>query len=111
MVQTYSRFAVMVSFAMNRNYIAANLCENRSKPRSCCKGSCVLKKELQKSDTEQNSPKNAQQNEKFELVHFTPISRFQIRTSEVRIVNQYYVPEAAIIHSACLGSLFKPPRS
>lgn len=111
MVQTYSRFAVMIGFAVNRNYIAANLCENRTKPRSCCKGSCVLKKELQKSDAEQNNPRNAQQNEKFELVHFTPVSRFQISTIEVKITNQYHQPPVAIIRSACLGSVFKPPCS
>lgn len=37
---------IVVSFALNRQYIAQNLCEKRFVRSSCCKGSCYLKKEL-----------------------------------------------------------------
>ncbi len=34
----------------NKEYIAKNLCVNRSNPESCCKGSCFLNDKLQKTE-------------------------------------------------------------
>ncbi|MBL7943707.1 MAG: hypothetical protein JNM00_13120 [Flavobacteriales bacterium] len=43
--------AVCINFLLERERIAAELCENRNDSRSCCKGSCVLKKELNRIHT------------------------------------------------------------
>ena len=40
------------SFKVNRAFIAANICENRAKPKLSCKGKCYLAK-TQKKATEQ----------------------------------------------------------
>ena len=39
---------------MNKNYIAANLCENKSKPEMKCNGKCYMKKQLKSNDENQN---------------------------------------------------------
>jgi hypothetical protein len=49
-----SRVATIASFYLNRNYIAAHLCENRSNPSKHCCGKCQLKKQLAAQDKEQD---------------------------------------------------------
>lgn len=41
---------VLVSFYIHQDYIASELCVEKDVEGSCCKGSCVLQKELQKTD-------------------------------------------------------------
>ncbi|HOA38960.1 MAG TPA: hypothetical protein PLQ32_01080 [Flavihumibacter sp.] len=41
-------FACM-EYALNKDYIAANLCENRNKPAMKCFGTCQLEKQLAKN--------------------------------------------------------------
>lgn len=44
-------WVIQTGFEINRDYIAKNLCENRTKPITLCLGSCYLKKEI-KTQTE-----------------------------------------------------------
>ncbi len=39
----------IISFFVNRDTIATELCEKREVKNDCCKGSCVLKKEMEKT--------------------------------------------------------------
>lgn len=50
--QTFSKAVIVCSFYANQSYIAKNLCENRTKPKSCCVGKCQLKKKLNKDTNE-----------------------------------------------------------
>ena len=55
--QIFSKYFVMLSFQLNRDYIAKNLCENRYRPQLHCKGNCVLMKKIkQEQKQEQNAP-------------------------------------------------------
>ncbi|WP_390450408.1 hypothetical protein [Chryseobacterium sp. Alg-005] len=40
----------LVNYAVNYEYIVKNLCENRNKPESTCKGKCYVEKELAKTE-------------------------------------------------------------
>lgn len=40
---------VYLEYALNKEYIAANLCENKDKPAMHCSGKCQLKKQLAKA--------------------------------------------------------------
>ncbi len=67
-LQAFRHLGIVVSFKINRDYIAENLCEKRDEPESCCKGSCYLEKELKKAaETEEKAPVPVQ---KQELVWF-----------------------------------------
>jgi len=46
----------VIDYLVNKDYIAKNLCVNKDKPKSCCKGKCHMVKQLQK--TNQNSEKD-----------------------------------------------------
>ncbi len=57
LTQTFSTWFVVVAFRLNREYIANNLCENRSKPELNCKGNCVLMKKMkQETEKEKQAP-------------------------------------------------------
>ena len=57
MTQAFSHWFVVMSFKLNQDYIAKNLCENRYQPKLNCKGNCVLMKKLkQQEKEEQNAP-------------------------------------------------------
>jgi hypothetical protein len=43
---------IYVSFKINQDYIAKNLCENRAKPKMQCNGKCQLMKKLKQADKE-----------------------------------------------------------
>lgn len=45
----------LVNYAVNYEYITKNLCENRNKPQSTCKGKCYVEKELAKTEKQSNS--------------------------------------------------------
>lgn len=50
LVQTFSEAFVLADFYLNRAVIEQELCENKDKPQLECKGSCALKKELEKEN-------------------------------------------------------------
>jgi hypothetical protein len=54
LVYAGSNAVVVIGFAWQRDYIAQNLCENRFAEVPICRGSCVLQKDLKKTETEKN---------------------------------------------------------
>jgi len=44
-------------YLINKDYIAKNLCVNKDKPKSCCKGKCHLIKQLNKANSQQENEK------------------------------------------------------
>ena len=59
MTQSFSHLFVVLSFRINRDYIAKNLCENRYLPTLHCKGNCVLMKKMKQEEKhERESPGN-----------------------------------------------------
>lgn len=55
-LQSTSKVWVYVSFKINQESIAKTLCLQKEVKRNCCQGSCHLKKELAKTDDQQNTP-------------------------------------------------------
>jgi hypothetical protein len=45
----------MAEYALNKNFIAANLCENRNNTEIHCAGSCFLGKQLARSNDNENT--------------------------------------------------------
>jgi len=56
--QNFSKVFIIANYEINKEYIAENLCENRSKPTMHCNGQCHLKKQLQEDEKKQESPAN-----------------------------------------------------
>jgi|SRR5690606_7380298 len=70
--QILSKPVILMNFLINRDYIAANLCENRNQPDLGCQGKCHLKKQMDQD--EQSSEKKVAAQEIviiFDHVYFT----------------------------------------
>jgi hypothetical protein len=44
-----------IEYAINKDYIAKNLCINKDKPQNCCQGKCYLGEQLKKNADTQDS--------------------------------------------------------
>jgi hypothetical protein len=59
----FSRLFIFAGFELNRNYIAAHLCENRDKPWLHCNGKCYFMKKIkQAQEKERNDQRQSQKN-------------------------------------------------
>ena len=84
MTQTFSNWIVVITFNLNRDFIAKNLCENRDRPKLNCKGNCVLMKKMkQEQKQEQNAPAPV----KLEITSIVLSSRSFFATIEVPVLS------------------------
>src|SRR5437764_15155386 len=61
--QTFDKNFISLNFYANQNYIAYNLCENRSKPQLHCNGKCQLQKKFnQEASKDKQSPERRNNN-------------------------------------------------
>jgi hypothetical protein len=107
--QLSDRYVVFVSFYINQNYIAKNLCVNRDKPQMHCNGKCHLNDSLkEQSRKEQDNPE--QKNEKSrEICYLTSDEHYRLEPAFSGLL-----PEFSSHH--CIGtpidtscSIFHPP--
>jgi hypothetical protein len=63
-----------LDYAINKDFIAQNLCENKAKPELQCKGKCHLKKEIEKVVEKENSTDKPSTNDKTDIKISTYIS-------------------------------------
>jgi hypothetical protein len=108
--QTFSKSLIVLNFRMNQKVIAATLCENRTKPKTCCQGKCYLGKQLNKDENSQNTPLNGGSNFKFEVVLY---SEKKAETHHMLIndkpvhVSRYTDP----ISQKVIDAVFHPPQA
>jgi len=107
--QTFSKSLIVLNFKVNQKAIAATLCENRNKPRSCCHGKCYLTKQLNKDEKSQDLPLNGGSSLKFEVVLY----------SEKKMETHYLVINEKLIHVSrytdpisqkVIDAVFHPPQ-
>lgn len=55
-----------IEYAVNKEYIAKNLCINRADPHNCCEGKCYLEEEIKKSNDTGNDPLEKDGNKKIQ---------------------------------------------
>lgn len=85
-----------IEYAVNKDFIAKNLCIYKDVPGNCCQGKCHLHKQVQKSaensETDQNN-KNKVQNKKVDdhLMVSTSITRPQVNTTNLSSDNRFAV--------------------
>ncbi len=101
----------VIDYLLNRDYIAKNLCINKDKPKSCCKGKCHLVKQLNKTNNSNENdkkeiPKRLQLKQLQDFIickvfkSFVPDLKTQLmcglhfRKSESHLVKVYIPPEA-----------------
>lgn len=94
-----------LSFEYNRNYIAQNLCINKSNPKSSCKGCCYLKKEI-----EQNIPSgNTNQREEISIKIFSFENSLAFNLSYSLFVVRIFFPQVFVYIFKLVYKPVKPP--
>jgi hypothetical protein len=80
--QCAAKSVIYLGFKYNQKELAATVCVNKNKPKSCCSAKCYLDKEIKKEDKRQsNSPSSIKEKaEKSELK--TGICHFIFLTAE-----------------------------
>lgn len=52
--QCAAKSVIFINFKLNQKELAQTVCENKDKPKSCCKAKCYLEKEIKKEDKRQS---------------------------------------------------------
>ena len=107
LLQCGMKAIIWADFKINQDYIAKNLCENRTKPKLKCKGNCQLMKALKKEAAQEQQSNNSLKN-KFEVLYFEEIISLIFNTSFSPITEsdtQYLVTNYACFQN----SIFHPP--
>jgi hypothetical protein len=108
--QTFSKSLIVLNFRMNQKKIAANLCENRFKPKSCCHGTCYLNKQLDKDEKSQNTPLNNGSGFKFEVLLYNENkteSHLLVFDDKPVHTSMYIEP----VSQKLISSVFHPPQA
>jgi len=101
----------IVDYLINKDYIAKNLCENRNKPKSCCKGKCYLVKQLKKAKaTSEGESKNTEK--RVQLKDSDPFLAFKTSQSFQHIAEVTYVVfNPSDLQLLAVNAVFVPPKS
>ncbi len=104
--QSMSKLVVIINFNIHRDYIAKNLCENRDKPKMCCKGKCQLRKQL--NNTENENTKNKTSNRfsfddyvcsEVKQLQITPVPEIIIKNKTALLSQEYsFDPLLSVFH-------------
>ncbi len=99
---------IVAQYYANKDFIAKNLCENRSKPKLHCDGKCCLKKKLAKEGKEQ-APGQRNQKEEQNITLFYSSERFVMKEYHVAVTPIKYFNFNELETIAYHGSVFHPP--
>lgn len=103
---------VIAWYEINKDYIAAELCENKDKPQLECNGKCYLKKQIDKvedngSADNKNLPTKNKKTELPEYVLTTPsLCAFYAAKDATTFHDKYITPRG----TQYITSVFHPPQ-
>jgi hypothetical protein len=108
-IQAFSKWIVIITYEINRDYIAKNLCVNRSKPSCCCKGKCFLQKKLA-ADEDQQQPAGKSTHQEDAQVEFflQKIEKIDFRFPAFIIQHSFFYLNGK--SQEFTFSFFQPPR-
>jgi hypothetical protein len=100
----------IVDFLINREYIAKNLCINRDKPKSCCKGKCHLVKQLKKNSTNTEN----ENKDRGKSAQYKQLDEFLVNKSCQPIIHKtasdYLTINSSKLQQLSIAAIFVPPK-
>lgn len=98
---------ICVNFQINRDVLSRYFCEQRSEPMSTCQGSCILKRQLDLADHQE------EETFRFRLdfgTYYPPAGADEVRRTDARTaVLTYPQPINSYLKSYFIGFLDQPP--
>jgi len=109
LTQAFSKWFVVFEYNANRNYIANNLCVNKSKPKMHCNGKCQMMKRLADEEKQNSSNSNIPSKIKVQEVFFSDEIN-KVMLPLLAFVTSCYNEEPPILkHNSPISSIFHPP--
>ena len=111
MTQTFSKWMLILNYQVNKNYIAAKLCENKARPQLHCNGQCLLMKKMKAAEEKESAPVNSGGTFKVNLSETwstsltdfeLPLNSFVIKTPK----GGFYLLKK---YTVLLQTIFRPP--
>ncbi|MFD1631056.1 hypothetical protein ACFSAH_14360 [Pseudopedobacter beijingensis] len=103
----FSRLFVFAGFELNKNYIAAVLCENKDKPQMHCNGKCYLAKKLEQAKEKQKQQEKENQKNAFQEAFFEELAVYDFKISVPKVQNATIPHFKVVVKSV---SIFHPPQ-
>jgi len=101
----------IIDYLLHKDYIAKNLCVNRNKPKSCCKGKCYLVKQLKKTsaNTEGDSKNTEKRIQLRETDEFLAAKTWQAVIQKKDIY--YLIFNSSNLQLLAVNAIFVPPKT
>jgi hypothetical protein len=107
--QTFSKWLIVAEFRLNQDFIAKNLCINRSKPKLHCNGKCQLMKKLAAEEEQSTMGNNAQTvkitgglfMQKAPVIALAALLPGQPAYNQVFIMHESNSPVRSVFHPPC----------
>ena len=109
MAQTFSKWVLIADYAINKDYIAKNLCENKARPSLKCKGKCQLMKKMAAEENQDNkqSNQNSGKEKSSEVLYFERINNSDLNAYLEN--NIEYRDYCLVAYTSPCFSIFHPP--
>jgi hypothetical protein len=108
LIQTFSKWAVVAEYNLNKNYIAKNLCINKTKPKLHCNGKCQMMKKLAEEEKQNSSNNNSAKIKIQELVFSNEMNRPCLPVIAYTILS-YNEEPPLLKQTSPVSSIFHPP--
>jgi hypothetical protein len=100
----------VIDYLINKEYVAKNLCVNKDKPKSCCKGKCHMVKQLQKTNkSTDNDPKNTSSRFQLKELNEFIVSRTCSYTPKITSCT-YFLSNIVTSDQLACSAIFVPPK-
>jgi len=109
-LQPLSKVWIFVSFKINQDFIAKNLCENRAKPILKCNGKCQLMKKMKQADKDEEKQTPQTIKEKLEVLYCHNQANFNVSQKlDFEVKKQSFFGYKFQNYSSYQSNLFRPP--
>jgi hypothetical protein len=109
-IQPLSKVWIFISFKINQDYIAKNLCENRAKPILKCNGKCQLMKKLKQADKDEEKQTPQTIKEKLEVLYCHNQANFNVSQKlDFEVKKQSFFGYKFKNYSSYQSTIFRPP--
>ncbi|MFT3823033.1 MAG: hypothetical protein QM731_03900 [Chitinophagaceae bacterium] len=99
---------ICLQFAMNRDYIINNLCENRDKPSVHCNGKCLLNKHLAKAHDANDSQNQKGASATVFIDYVTDVPSYSL-TRPAILTQSFYSSQSTAYTAGYPDNIFHPP--
>ena len=109
-VQSTNQVWIIIGFHLNKTYIENNLCQNRFDKIPVCKGSCVLEKQLNDNDKNQEKIPTIKFKE-ITLFHSNVIEYHQEKSLAIIPLENNYKTASSVTTKSFHPFIFRPPNT